>query len=97
MCKKNYIWNPALCGCKNGIYVGCIIDESVITCFKTIDTTKTVQMKKRKWKKVTYKTKNFYILLIFLLMAVSIYFYMVLPYHVLNNKLEKSFILIKVL
>ena len=55
-------------------------------------------------KKVTYKTKNFYILLAFSLITialsivVSIYCYLIkyqakqkhlLPYHVTNNKLKK--------
>ena len=33
MCaKKNYIWNPATCSCKNGKYVGSIFSNSVVTC-----------------------------------------------------------------
>ena len=32
--------NPATCICKNGKYLASIIDESVITCEKIIDTTK---------------------------------------------------------
>ena len=37
MCKKHhiyekdYIWNPAICSCKNGKYFASIIDNSVIT------------------------------------------------------------------
>ena len=29
---KDYIWNPASCGCKNGKYLTNIMDDSVITC-----------------------------------------------------------------
>ena len=35
--KKDYIWNPATCSCKNGKYLGSIIDDSVITCDEIID------------------------------------------------------------
>ena len=30
VCKKCYIWNPAMCSCENGKYVENIIDDSVI-------------------------------------------------------------------
>ena len=30
--KKNHIWNPATCSCKNGKYVESIIDDSVVIC-----------------------------------------------------------------
>ena len=39
---KSYIWNLAKCSCKNGKYVGSIIDDSVIMCDEIIETTKTV-------------------------------------------------------
>ena len=35
--KKNYIWNRSTCGCKNGIYLACIIDNSIITYDEIID------------------------------------------------------------
>ena len=34
MCKKDYIWNPAACSCKNGKYLASVIDFSGITCEK---------------------------------------------------------------
>ena len=37
ICKKDYIWNPATCSCKNGKYLASIIDNSVITCDQIID------------------------------------------------------------
>ena len=30
--EKGYFWNPATRSCKNGIYIGIIIDDSVIKC-----------------------------------------------------------------
>ena len=42
ICEKDYIWNPAVCSCKNGIYLASIIEDSVITCDKIIKETKTV-------------------------------------------------------
>ena len=40
MCKKDYIWNPGANSCENGKYLPNIIDTSVITCDKIIETTK---------------------------------------------------------
>ena len=34
--KKDYIWNPATCSCKNGKYLASIIDNSVIMCDEII-------------------------------------------------------------
>ena len=28
--KKNYVWNPATCGCENGKYLASIMDDSAI-------------------------------------------------------------------
>ena len=41
VCKNDYGWNPASCICENGRYARSIIDESVITCDKIIEQTKT--------------------------------------------------------
>ena len=35
--EKDYIWNPAICCCKNGEYLRSIIHDSVITCHEIID------------------------------------------------------------
>ena len=35
--KKNYIWNPATCSCKNGKYLASIMDDSAITFDEIID------------------------------------------------------------
>ena len=80
--QKNYIWNSAACSCKNDKYLKSITNDSVTTCNENIDTTKTVPANFIE-KKVACETKNFYILLIFLLIAialliaVSIYYYLV--------------------
>ena len=34
---KDYIWNPAICSCENGEYLGSIINDSVITCDEIIN------------------------------------------------------------
>ena len=31
------IWNPAICCCENGKYLGSIIDDSLITCDEIVD------------------------------------------------------------
>ena len=43
MCEKDYIWNPAIRSCKNGIYLASIIVDSVIKCDEVIKETKTVR------------------------------------------------------
>ena len=65
MCVENdYIWNPATCSCENGKYLGIIINDSVITRYEIIEkanvSTNFIN------EKVTYKTKQFYILLFFI-------------------------------
>ena len=62
---KNFIWNPDTCRCKNGKYLGGIIDDSVTSCNENIDRTKSTSTK-------TFPTiitsTNFYISFAFLLM-----------------------------
>ena len=104
VCKKAYIWNPATCSCENGKYLATIIDDSVITCDEIIEETKTVPTNFNE-KNITCKTKNSYILLVFLLItielliAVGIYCYLIkykakqkylLSYYVTNNNLKNS-------
>ena len=83
ICGKDYIWNPAPCNCKNGKYLASIIDNSVITCDKIINA-KTITIPTNfNEKNAIYNTKNFYILLVFLLItialliAVSVYCYLI--------------------
>ena len=98
---KKYIWNPAICNCKNRKYLASIIDNSVIMCDEIMEETKIIP--KNLMKKATCKTKNFSILQAFLLItialltAVSIYCYVIkywakqkqlLPFHVTNNKFK---------
>ena len=74
------MWNPATCSYENGKYVGSITYGSVITRDKVIDTTKRILTKTVPTKS---NSKNFYILLTFLLVtiafiiAVSIYCYLI--------------------
>ena len=96
--------NPGICSCKNEKYLASIIDNSVITCDKIIDAkeAKTVTANFNE-KNETNKTKNLYILLAFslitiaLLIAVTIYCYLIkykpkqkhlLSFHVTNNELN---------
>ena len=32
VCKKNYVWNPIKCICKNGKYLASVMDDSAIIC-----------------------------------------------------------------
>ena len=36
-CKKDYIWNPTTCSCKNGGYLRIFIDDSRITSNKLVN------------------------------------------------------------
>ena len=80
--KKNYIWNPAIYSCENGKYSATTINDSVITYDEIIKETKTVSTNFND-KNATCKTKSFHILRSFLLItialliAVSIYCYLI--------------------
>ena len=54
--KRDYIWNPSTCNCKNGKYLGSIIDDSVITCNKITELTKTIPTKSTLTKIIPVKT-----------------------------------------
>ena len=85
MYKKDYTLNPATCSCENGKYLASIIDDLVITCDEIIEETKTENSHKKFFyeKNAICKTKNFCILLAFLLfniallIAASIYCYLI--------------------
>ena len=104
-CKKRHLWekdyvlNSATCNCENGKYLASIIDNSAIMCDEVIESYN--EETNFNEKKATCKTENFYILLTFLLITitllidVSIYCYLIkyrakqkhlLPFHVINNK-----------
>ena len=103
---KKIVWNPTPCSCENGKYLGSIMNNSVIICDEVIESygeeIKTIPTNFK--EEVTCKTQNLYILLAFLLItiallvAVSIYCYLIiyqakqkflLPFHVTNNKLKE--------
>ena len=79
--EKNYIWNPATCSCKNGKYLPSrsIIDDSLFTCDETIDAeaklndeeTITVPTNFDE-ENITCNIQNFYILLAFLLINITL-------------------------
>ena len=82
--EKDYIWNHATCSCEKWKHLPSIMDDSAITCDEISHTTKKhKQFQQILMKKVACKTQNFYILLVFLLItialliAVSIYYYLV--------------------
>ena len=101
MCaKKDFIWNPATRTCENGKYLRNVIDNSLIMCDEIIEVTKTALTKTVRTK---CTSKHFYILLTFLLItialliAVSIYCYLIkygakqkhlLTYPDISNKLK---------
>ena len=107
MSEKDYVWNPITCSCENGKYLASITDDSAIMCDEIIESyneeTKTIPTNFNE-KKANCKMQNFYILLAFLLItialliAVSIYCYLIqyrakekhlLPFHDTNNELTQ--------
>ena len=101
-----YVWNPVICNCENQKYLASVMDDSVIICDEVIESyeeTKTIPTNFGE-KKVTCKTQHFYILLAFLLItitlliAVTIYCYLIkhrakqkhlLTFQFTNNKLKE--------
>ena len=71
MCQKDYIWNPVTCNCENGKYLASVIGDSVIMCDDIIEETKTVATSFNE-KNAIYKTKDFYILLAFFLITITL-------------------------
>ena len=73
--EKDYLCNPSACICKNGKYLASVMDDSVIPCDEVIESYNE--------KKQKLFQQNFYILLAFLLItitlftAVSIYCYLI--------------------
>ena len=59
VCEKDYDWNTATCSCKNGKYLGSIIDDSVVTCDEIKETAKNT-------------STSFYILLTVLLISIAL-------------------------
>ena len=66
--KKNNVWNPATYNCEYAKYLPSIIDDSVITCDKVIESCgaeiKTIPTSFNE-KTTTCKAQNFYISLAF--------------------------------
>ena len=100
--QKNYIWTLVHVVVKDEKYLASIMDDSVILCDETIDTEET----KTDPQNITCNPQNFYILLAFLLIsiailiAVSIYYYLIkywakqkqlLAFHVSNNEVKQVF------
>ena len=86
ICEKGCAWNPATCSCENRKYLASIIDDSAIICdevIKSYNEEKKKLFQKTLMKKVTCKTQNLGYLLEFLsitialLIAVSIYCYLI--------------------
>ena len=83
--EKDYVWNPRTCSCENGKYLASIMDDSAILCDEVIKSFKVIKSISTSFneKNIASKTQNFYILLAFLLItitllvAVSIYCYLV--------------------
>ena len=77
---KDYIWNPSTCICENRKYLVSVMDDSVITCNEIIEETVPTNFNE---KKAICKMQKFYILVAFLLItlalliAVSIYCYLI--------------------
>ena len=75
VCEKKKNCNPATCSCKNGKYLGSIIDDLAVICDEIIDSTKTVPKETvptRSTSTIFYNLLVFLLITIILLRAVSI-------------------------
>ena len=83
ICEKDYIWNHTTCSCENGKYLACLMDDSAITRDKIIEEEAKTVTTNFNEKNALCKIKKFYILITFLLItialliAVSIYRYLI--------------------
>ena len=65
--EKDHVWSRATYNCANGEYLASIMDDVVIICDEII-----YAEEKTQWKNITCKTPNFYILLVFLLITITL-------------------------
>ena len=79
MGKRLYIWNPSIFSCENEKHLASIIDNSVITYDEIIDAEAKLNNEETKTfptnlneKNITCKTQNFYILLAFLIIIITL-------------------------
>ena len=89
VCEKDYFWNPATSSCGSRKYLASFKDDSAIMCDEIIESCKedaggkSYDKTNFNKKKATFKAQTFYILLTFLLItialliAVSIYCYLI--------------------
>ena len=75
VCEKKYVWKPSTYSCENGKYLASIVDNSAIMCDEMIelynDETKKIPTNFNK-EKTTCKMQNFYILLAFFLITITL-------------------------
>ena len=88
--KKNYIWNPNTCICKNRKYLASNIDDSVIMCNEVIE--KTIQTNFNE-KKATCKMQNFIILLTFLLITSTLLIDVSISCHLIKYQAKQKYFL----
>ena len=99
ICEKDFVWSCATCSCENGKYLACIINKIIYVEIINVKETNFNE------KYITCKTQSLYILLTYLLIAitlliaVSIYCYLIRyqaknlsPFHNTNNKLNNFYI-----
>ena len=96
MCQRSYIWNPATCSCKNGNYLGSIIDDSVITCDEIINAADSVltnvisTVSKNFYnKKVRYKMYC-YIMHVVLLVIILLFMIAMICYHYAKHRSKQK-------
>ena len=74
VCDKDYTWNPAKCTFENGKHLACIMDDSTITSDDNIDAKAESNDEETNFNEIniTCKIQNFYILLTFLLVTITL-------------------------
>ena len=96
VCGKDYVWNPATCNCENRKCLASIMNDSAVTRDENVksfyEETKTIPAYSDE-KKVTCKTQYFYVLLAFLLIAITLLIDASI-YHFITQDLNNSILIV---
>ena len=92
--EKDYVWNPATCNCENGKYLASIINDSAIVCDEVIDSydKESISINFNE-KYLTCKTQNLYILLTFLLITIALLIAVSIYYYLIKNQAKQKHLL----
>ena len=91
--EKYYVWNPAICICKNGKYLPNNMDDSAITygeIIKSHDKERKTILTNFNEKKATCKTQKSYIVLAFSLTTIAILIYVSIHCYLIKHQAKQG-------